>query len=441
MAGRGARRRRTFGAARQSAVRADQHGGIGDRLPDRGNALQRGFDGHRPGNRQRNAAVEGRDTLETASLSALGSPDVQYVPYVWSVAESIDQAESLCILEAAATVAASRKPVPKLWEQRTRELAEMRTNKGAIAVLGTALLAKATNPAIDPLSLHEDSGRNGYGARTLAREVLAQHAGALGYALGTQAPDPLAGSPWFGPLRIDHITKWRKSARAHADKLIGWLSTLQADDAASALAAFLRVRMEVAEELRQQRAASFVGDASVDLAELVRTLEPFVTLQPEEGRRGVAATAAAFAAAGWRVEARIVNDPGQTDVDVCRPDGTVVMGVEVKQKGAGAQDALDVAAGALAAGASKALLCALHPEQQPLDESRLRYRAETDHAVAVEIVYSVDELLRLALYSSDVSRTQLLSRFPEEMADQLSHLEASPEAQARWRAAADRWTH
>jgi hypothetical protein len=356
------------------------------------------------------------------------------------MAEAVDQSQALYVLEAAATVAASEQLVPMIWEQRTRELAEMRSNKGVIAVLGTALLAKATNPAIDPLSLHEGSGRGGYSARTLAREVLAANADALVYALGTQGPDPLAGSPWFGPLRIDHITKWRKSARLHADKLISWLSALRAEEAEAALAAFLRVRIAVAQELRQQRAAAFVGETTMQLDELVRTLTPFIELQPEEGRRGAAAVAAAFAAAGWHVEARIVNDPGQTDVDVCQPSGAVVIGIEVKQRRATEKDALDIAAGARAAGASKALLCALDPEQLPLDESRLRSRAEADHAVALEIVYSIDEALRWALYSSPVTRIEFLSVFPARMVELLAQLGASSAAQARWRAAADRWT-
>jgi hypothetical protein len=354
------------------------------------------------------------------------------------VGETIDVSEAQRVLEAAATKAASTEPVSALWEQRTRELANMRTNKVAIAALGAALLAKATNPNIDPLSLTERSGPHGYSARTIA-QLLADQQRALKYVLGTQAPDPLAGSPWFGAERIDHITKWRASARSQADKLISWLSDLKPEDAAGALSAFLRVRMDVATQHRAQRHQPFAAATHVDLAELVRTLSPFVTQAPEEGRRGAAAAAAAFAAAGHRVEARVVNDPSQTDVDVLTPTGGLSIGIEVKQKPATAKDATDIAAGSAAIGASKAILCALDPQQRRLDDDGLRARADTEQGVALEIVYTVDELLRLALFSSHATRAEFLARFPAEMARMLTQLDASPDALMRWRAAAARW--
>ena len=314
----------------------------------------------------------------------------------------------------------------------------MRTNKVAVAALGAALLAKATNPKVDPLSLSERSGRYGYSARGVA-QLLAVQQQPLKYMLGTGAPDPLASSPWFGPVRIDHIDKWRKAALPYADKLIGWLSALTADEAAGALEAFLRVRMEVAKERRARRANVVAPTPHVDLAELVRTLSPFVTQSPEEGRRGAAAAAAAFAAAGHEIEARVVNDPSQTDVDVLAPGRGPSIGIEVKQKPATDNDAMDIAAGAAAIGASKAVLCALDPTQTRLDDDGLRSRAEADHRIALEVVYTVDELLRLALYSSYVTRSEFLVRFPAEMSRMLERLHASEHALARWRAAAARW--
>lgn len=354
------------------------------------------------------------------------------------MAQTVDHQQALAVLEHAAAVAASDQPVPVVWESRTSALAEMRSNKGAIAVLGTALLAKATNPAIDALSLHEKSGPNGYAARHLASHILAAHADSLGYALGTSAPDPLAGSPWFNAMRVDLITKWRKPARAHADQLISWLSSLTADEAPDALVAFLRVRMAVAAHLREQRAAAFAGEAPVSFTELADTLTPFVQINPEEGRRGTAAVAAAYAAAGFAAHARVVNDPGQTDIDVHGPDGFLI-GIEVKQKPATDKDAIDIAAGARSAGAARALLCALDPAQPRLDVARLRRRADAEYGVALDIIFSVEEVLMRAMFSSRVSPARFLSQYAEALAVYLSVLQASPEAQARWRAAADRW--
>lgn len=118
----------------------------------------------------------------------------------------------------------------------------------------------------------------------------------------------------------------------------------------------------------------------------------------------------------------------------------MIAGAEVKQKAATTQDALDIAEGVAAAGATKALLFALDPAQEPLDDERLASRADAQCGVTLEIVYGVRQLLRFAIFSSEVSRGHVLSRFPAAMARFLAGLGASTEARERWKAAADRWT-
>jgi hypothetical protein len=357
------------------------------------------------------------------------------------VAEVVDPKQAEVILERAATRAASTEAISPLWEQRARELEKWTSNRVAIAAFGTALLAKATNPKIDPLSLSHKSGPAGYQPRTLAKNVLAAKSTELNYRLGTPGPDPLAGSPWFGDIpRIDQITKWRKPMRGPADRLISWLSGLTADDAEDALVAFLRVRMDVAAQYQKQRELRHIDAAQVSYRELVTTLQPFVEARSEDGRRGAAVVAATFASAGYDVVARPVNDPGQVDIDVRDGHGTLVVGIEVKQKPATAQDALDIAEGAGDAGASKAVLCALDPSQVPLDDERLVALADKDSEIALEIVYSVSRLLRLGMFSSAVPRDEFLADFPRHMAHFLAELDASEDARVRWKAVADRWT-
>jgi hypothetical protein len=352
---------------------------------------------------------------------------------------TIDIREAETVLERAALRAASDEPVDRLWEQRARELEEWPSNRVAIAAFGAALLAKATNGDIDALSLTEDSGPNGYRPRNLAKTVLADKRDNFKYALGTPGSDPLAASPWFGNVeRIDLITKWRRNMRVRADRLVSWLGGLKADEAEDALVAFLRVRMEVYAAAKELRFLSRVDPAKVSYEDLVATVRSFIQANPEEGRRGAAAAAAAFAAAGYEAVARPINDPGQIDVDV-KLDGQLLIGIEIKQKPATPQDALDIAEGVAAAGASKALLCALDPAQARLDDERLIVRADSDCGVGLQIVYSVSDLLRLAMFSSGVSRGDFLAAFPAELARFLEVLNASQDARERWKAAADRW--
>lgn len=66
--------------------------------------------------------------------------------------------------------------------------AAMRSNKTFVAVLGTQLLAKATDLDVDTLSLKVRAGGSGsYSARALAKDVLAAEAIALGIHLGVPA--------------------------------------------------------------------------------------------------------------------------------------------------------------------------------------------------------------------------------------------------------------
>lgn len=358
---------------------------------------------------------------------------------------AIDFVEATRVLEAAAARARSAEPVSAsgesvfaLWQERTERLAGMRKNKVAIAALGAALLAKATAPQIDPLSLVERSGERGYSARAVA-QLLASRQRDLAYRLGTKAPDPLAASPWFGPARISDIDKWHDESLPFADELISWLAALEHAEAADALTGFLRARMAVAAEQATQLKLPTVAGQEVHLDDLVGTTRNFIERNPEDGRRGTAAVAAAFAAAGHQVVARPVNDPSQIDIDVLTAEGTPVLGIEIKQKPTSPSDADDIAAGVAAAGGDHALLCALALGQPRLDDAGLQARADHEHRVVLQIVYSIGEVIRIALFSSAVSRSDFVAAYPHELAKFLDALEVSQDGRVQWQGLAQGW--
>lgn len=358
------------------------------------------------------------------------------------MAISIDTDAAIQTLEEAARLALDPDSEPSgLWMDRIKRLEEWRGNKLALTAFATAALAKATEPEVDPLSLIDRSGDpHSYNARMFARDVLVPNARRIGFLLGTQGPDPLAGSPWFGPERIDQIDKWRTNSRQNADALIGWLATLTQPDAKAALVALVTRRGDALErQLEERRQALVAAGAVVPLPELATAVDRFIARNPEEGRRGAAAAAAAFAAAGRRVVARPVNDPGQVDVDVLDRDGLLAIGIEVKQKPATEQDARDIAAGAREQGATRAILCAFGQGTQRLADDRLIAEADTEHGVLLQIVYSVGDLIRLAALTTDKPRPDLLRDFQRAFSEQLEALGAAQEALAQWKAIADRW--
>lgn len=291
------------------------------------------------------------------------------------------------------------------------------------------------------MSLIDRSGHpQSYNARTLAREVLVPTARRLGFLLGTPGPDPLAGSPWFGPERIDEIDKWRANAKLRADNLVGWLAGLTQEDAREALVALILRRSEVLErQVDERRQALVTAEANVSLVELAEAVDRFIRRNPEDGRRGAAAAAAAFAAAGKEVLARPVNDPAQVDVDVMDRKGLLLIGIEVKQRLATEQDALDIAAGVNGRGGSRAMVCAFAQEGEPLSRGRLIKEAEVEYGVFLYIAESVGELIRLAVLTTEADRPSVLREFPSAFSGYLQELGCSQEALSQWKALTERW--
>src|SRR2546429_5686432 len=116
---------------------------------------------------------------------------------------------ALAITDAAmeeAVRASSDKSVrrhPKFidWSRQVREFSEQcrpANLKSYIAVLGNAMLAKASNPRIDVYSLKAgDKAPGAYDARRPAEKVLVPASQKHGFNLGTSGPQPLNNQPFF----------------------------------------------------------------------------------------------------------------------------------------------------------------------------------------------------------------------------------------------------
>lgn len=354
----------------------------------------------------------------------------------------IDSKDAQRVLEAAWRRArASSTPTTageRLWDPRVHLAWTWTTQLAAVAALGTALLAKATEPKIDPMSITAASGPDGYSARGLATR-LAGWKGTYGYELGKDGPDPLAAQPFFKQTRIDRISNWRNPTAGA--ELVSWLTGLTQAEAEEGLVVFLRVGMEMARLKAASRAATVAVDAPVrTIEQLVEGLKILSGLGVEHGRLGAAATAAAFEAAGYRVEARDVHDPGQTDIDVfVGREKVPVWGVEVKQKLATANDAYDIAKGASDRGATKALLVALDPKQLSLGSNALSMVADVQIGVALKITNGFQEMFMHAIHSSPVARQEFLDSYVKHMSKWLTELGVSQVGRDRWKAMVTRW--
>lgn len=169
------------------------------------------------------------------------------------MSESVRSADARKAAAAAAFLSRSaeelQRPDARGWIERVRGLSTLCESVGSrtsIAALGTALLAKASNPRIDACSLTptDTSTSGSYCARQVA-SVLAEVAREHSFDIGTAGREPLNNQPFMRSLRIsrDMLARpqWRPAVQRLSD-LCHEVNQLGGEDALRALAAFVHVR-------------------------------------------------------------------------------------------------------------------------------------------------------------------------------------------------------
>lgn len=86
-------------------------------------------------------------------------------------------------------------------------------------MLGTALLAKATDRRVDALSIKAGRSHRGYSARELAKDVLVPAAMRHGVDLRTTGVEPLNNQPFF---RYDRVSR-EMAVRPHVKPYLDYL--------------------------------------------------------------------------------------------------------------------------------------------------------------------------------------------------------------------------
>jgi hypothetical protein len=210
------------------------------------------------------------------------------------------------------------------------------------------------------------------------------------------------------------------------------LNRMSQAEALKCLAAYLRVRMDVArrEQEDRRRALTLAGTLPVD--ELLDVCDRFVREDTEGGRRGQAFAAAVLDCVFPEVRLQSIHDPNPGDVRVLR-DGQTTLPVEVKQVAVEDSTALALAAEARALGADAALLLVLAERHPPIDRDRVRRDAARNHGVVVEVCESVREFVGAVAVFSGGTTQQVIERLPRTYAERMREHGLSETAQRRWR--------
>lgn len=332
-------------------------------------------------------------------------------------------------LDAAVSLA-SAGAISDEWVEITRDVGAA-ASRTYVAALGTALLARATDAQIDPMSIKATPGAGrAYSARNLCHGVLVPASREYGFDLGATGREPLNNQPFFRYERIDEMERVRDEAGLRV--LLGALrkvGRLKREDAEEALASFIRVRTDVADEKRR----TSLRDVELGVRDAIDAATEFLFEGADGGKRGQALVAGVLDLVFEEVRMGRVNDPSRRFVgDVQALVGVqVVLAVEVRQKPVAEDDALAFARLAAQAGVGNAVVAAFAHDQPDLDVVDLRDRAEEQEAVLLTVIQSADELISAALLWSGERPDIALGQLPQLVADRLHEIEAS-ERSLRW---------
>lgn len=320
--------------------------------------------------------------------------------------------------------------LPKEWLERTQRVSDARA-KTYVPMLGTALLAKATDDRISSLALKESAGHNAYNARGPGHEVLVPLCVAEGISLRTTGREPLNNQPFFRYDRVSESMKILSTNQADFDYLVETLEKvdfLRGEDALNALAAFLRVRLLDPESSGVQ-AITDVLDAGEKVAQLAaeHALE-----DPEGGRRGQALVAAALDLLSDQVLTRRVNNPSAMipgDVIIGAAESGIVR--EVKQRYIADHEIRQLVERARQAGWSKVAVDAFATDHPVLDEDALREFAAS-HGVLLEIGHDAAALIRRCITNSSLPAMEAARLFATQYARRMTELECDLEGIQEW---------
>lgn len=331
-------------------------------------------------------------------------------------------------------LAQSDKPLPQAWLERVKKVSES-PSKTFIAMLGTALLAKATDPTVDPFALKVRDFPTAYSARSLCKDVLVPCAVEAGIHIGTTGREPLNNQPFFRHERVGPDMKVRPYVRPHLDYLCQCLASmkkLNRGQAIEALAAFLRVRIQEG----PKSTAPLVVEQALGVPDLAAKSMRFISKDPENGKRGQALVAAALDLVFSDVRTTRVYDPSRHwpgDV-VVYDDDTVMLSVEVKQRPATESEIVQFVERCAQMGVQRAMAALLDPEQPLLEMEEVGEVAWQRHGVHLSVLMGAAELLYDALTWTAKPLAVALTELPQLMATRLDEMEASAEGQAEWAA-------
>ncbi|GAA2112078.1 restriction endonuclease, SacI family [Streptomyces synnematoformans] len=339
---------------------------------------------------------------------------------------TIDKDLARSAVRAAFDLAQSDRDLPEKWTHLARILREAEASRTFTPALCTALLARACDQSVDPLSIKSGFSTRTYSLRSLCHEVLVPLSVELNFDLRATGREPVNNQPFFRYDHFSEISKVRDSARPYLVRLEAALQEVDdlnytCSDALSALAATIRVCVIAAD--KKQR--SVAGSSLVESSLIVQT-EDFVNSGEDIPRKLQACVAAGLDMVYGNVKSRRLNDPSRDvpgDVHVFMSDG-IQLAVEVRGKSVSAQELEQFVRSVANVDIPRASLVVDAANHKRIsNEDLLALSLERKYGRLVKINESVSSFLRDAFAWSSRSAVEILLEFPDAMYKRMSEIE------------------
>ncbi|MFE6026124.1 restriction endonuclease, SacI family [Streptomyces niveus] len=348
----------------------------------------------------------------------------------------IDKRTADYVLREAFTEAAEGVDLPDYWTHLAQVLREEKAPRTYTPALCVALLARACNESVDPLSIKEEYSFRTYSHRTLAHGVLVPLSVKLGFDLKATGREPLNNQPFFRYDHYSQIERIQNSARPYFGRLQAALSMVDTEgytrrQAQSGLAAVLAVCIEASR--KKQR---FVSGSAIVEASLIIQTEAFVTTGADTPRKLQACVTAALDMTYPEVASRRLNDPSRDfpgDVHALRENGSPLLAVEVRGKPVTLEELEQFVRSVANADIPRAALVVHASNHRSLlssDEATLKL--EEKYGRVVKISESVSSFVRDLFIWSSHDTFEILSTFPDAMYKRMVEIEVSQEELDRW---------
>jgi hypothetical protein len=317
-------------------------------------------------------------------------------------------------------------------------MCEKVTYRSSIAVLGNAILAKATNERIDTFSLKASADHPGaYDARRPAEKVLVPASQRYKFHLGVNGPQPLNNQPFFRHLRIESRMTDRDNARPLLSELLALLhriSLMRRSEALEALAAFIIVRRDF-----YPKYETAPSDFRVTTTEqLTMTIDRFVAAKSEGGARAMVCAAALLDAVfgAERVRLGKTNEPdravpGDVALRSYGAGDTFERVFEVRDKVVEAHTVQAVAVKATAFGIIKMTVLAVNQAQTLVNSTAFRESAR-EIGVDLSIFVSWGSFVESLSTWSSVREATLVATAIKHVRHRLQDMSLSGDTVAEW---------